>query len=97
MIGSPLTRAAKNRSKYSTTGPPGSEMIRTVALAGTTEIPAAATPMNTIRPVWRIFQSSRRLEGNNRASARDRERPDRERCPPQPAVRVRDVVTKAST
>src|SRR5580698_8559054 len=51
-------------------------MIRTVALAGETEIPAVARPINSIRLVWRIFQSSRRLEGNIRACARDRERPD---------------------
>jgi hypothetical protein len=30
------------------TGPPGSEMIRTVALAGETEIPAAATPIEVV-------------------------------------------------
>src|SRR5271156_6463057 len=55
------------------TGPPGSERIRTVALAGETEIPAAATPINSIRLVWRIFQSSRQLEGNTCATARDQE------------------------
>jgi hypothetical protein len=47
------------------TGPPGSEMIRTVALAGETEIPAAATRINSIRLVWRIFQSSCRIEGTS--------------------------------